>query len=59
VREGEREWVRAARNGRGGAGATSACVMGAKSMACAQVVRADALGASLTGGVHEPAGEGA
>jgi hypothetical protein len=44
VREGEREWVWAARNGRGGAGAASACVVGVVPTACARVVRVDGWG---------------
>jgi hypothetical protein len=54
VREGEREWVRASRNGRPHhAAASSPCVVGAESTAGGRVVRVDSWGGTgLTGGAH-------
>jgi hypothetical protein len=49
--------VWAARKGRGGAGAASACVVGAESTTCAQVVRVDGWGGTgLIGGAHGSVG---
>jgi hypothetical protein len=56
---GRESGVQAARNGWGGAGTASACVVGAKSTTCARLMRANGWGTSLTGGDHEPAREGA
>jgi hypothetical protein len=48
--------VRAARNGRGGALVASACVVGAESMACAELCARTVGGMGLIGEAHESTG---